>query len=120
MPLNNPFVSTVPTQQNWLAPTLLNGWANWIATSPTDGLNPIGYWKDSFGVVHLRGTIRSGTVNAQLFTLPTGYRPAAREVLMALSDEAVGRVGVLPNGQVFQELGTNTYLSLDGLTFRAV
>lgn len=47
----------------------------WVAGSSAPG-----YFKDEFGIVHLRGAIKSGTTSVAAFTLPTGYRPAVTVV----------------------------------------
>ena len=54
------------------ATPLTNGWVA--------GSSAPGYFKDEFGIVHLRGAIKSGTTSVAAFTLPTGYRPAATVV----------------------------------------
>lgn len=52
--------------------TLLNDWAN------HGGYVAAGYIKDLQGRVHLQGVVGGGsTVNAVIFTLPTGFRPPA-------------------------------------------
>jgi len=104
--------------QAWQTPTLLNGWVNFGS-----GYNSAGYWKDSFGVVHLRGLIKSGTATAGtvIFTLPAGYRPPAIELLQVqcyTSTYVIGRVDIQSGGNVVFQTGGNTFLSLDGLTFR--
>lgn len=55
---------------NWIAPTLLNSWAN------ASGGTPAGYYKDPLGIVHLRGRLNGGANGSNLFNLPVGYRPA--------------------------------------------
>lgn len=55
----------------WKALTLMNNWEyNGVGTTPA-------YRKDDFGIVHLKGSIKLGTVTAgtQIFLLPEGYRP---------------------------------------------
>lgn len=118
MPVFNPLA--IPTQESWQTPTLLNSWQNWGTL-----FNDAGYWKDSYGVVHLRGVVRNGTMAANLFVLPVGYRPANRELFVAYSatqssfTPTLGRVDVLANGEVYMSSGGNGFFSLDGLTFRA-
>ena len=65
------------TQEAWTAPTLLNSWVNYGSIYQTAG-----YFKDSEGVVHIRGVIKSGTTTAgtTVFVLPVGYRPSAYEI----------------------------------------
>lgn len=98
----------------WNAPTLINSWVNFGA-----GFNPAGYFKDPFGVVHLRGTVKSGTVGNDIFILPAGYRPANTEILACVSNGVLGIIEVSSGGNVNATAGNNTYFSLDGLTFRA-
>ena len=43
----------------------------WVAGSSAPG-----YFKDEFGIVHLRGAIKSGTTSVAAFVLPSGNRPA--------------------------------------------
>lgn len=107
-----------PNQEPWNTPTFLNSWLNFGS-----GLNPAGYWKDTLGVVHLRGTVKCTTPNTVIFNLPAGYRPPNRELFIVMSAGAgfattMGRVDVLANGDVQQMLGGSEYLQLDGLTFR--
>lgn len=79
-----------------------------------------GYWKDPFGIVHLRGMVAGGAVNSNALTLPPGYRPAAEELFAVTSNNLFGQVGVLANGQVIPfSPSTNTSVSLSGITFKA-
>ena len=56
------------TQPAFTNATLANGWVA--------GSSAPGYFKDEFGIVHLRGAIKSGTTSVAAFVLPSGYRPA--------------------------------------------
>src|SRR5579859_6036782 len=49
-----------------------NSWVSWGAP-----YFPVGYWLDPLGFVHLRGTLKLGTVGSSAFTLPPGLRPSA-------------------------------------------
>ena len=83
--------------------------------------DPPGFWKDPWGTVHLQGMLKSGAVGpaSNIFVLPTGYRPAFRQLFSVHVTGVAGRVDVAPNGQVSYESATaTTYLSIDGLTFR--
>ena len=119
-------------QESWKAPSFKNGWVNYGAT-----YNLCGYFKDSMGIVHLRGLVKNGSVAKAIFTLPAGYRPARRELQAAITSNkkvvkpnqqptgdlvtnVAGRVDVLPTGDVFAHSTVNPdWLSLDGITFRA-
>ncbi len=103
----------------WKAPTLLNGWSNYGSS-----LSIAGYWKDPFGIVHLRGVLAGGTLNQKLFTLPEGYRPAYL-MIFAVSTQDIslgslpGRCDVNTNGDVSMMIGAQFYFSLDGISFRS-
>ena len=100
-------------QEDWQTPTLQNGWVNFGS-----GFNTVGYFKDSLGIVHLKGLVRAGS--GTIFTLPAGYRPASRELhAVATHPDEMGRIDVLTDGQVSMVKGKNTWISLDGITFRA-
>jgi hypothetical protein len=108
-------------QGQWIAPTLLNGWVNYGGTYDT-----IGFYKDEFGIVHLRGLIKSGTGSAGtvLFYLPVGYRPSITNLIPTLSNNASTitpvSIEVYADGSVKLTLTTGTtWLALAGITFRA-
>jgi hypothetical protein len=98
----------------WTAPTLLNSWLNFGAPYCNAG-----YWKDGFGRVHLKGLVKSGTIPADVFVLPAGYRPGTQLVFSCVSMNASNRVDVLANGSVNIQSGNNGWASLDGIIFRA-
>lgn len=106
---------TVAPDEAFIAPTLLNSWVNFDVSLT----NPVGYYKDAGGIVHLRGFIKSGTVGSPIFTLPAGYRPTREEVFACSSNDSFGRVDVTPAGSVTLIIGSNLNASLDGITFRA-
>lgn len=99
---------------DWIAATYQNGW-----TTYGGEYAPAGYRKDAEGWVHLRGLVKSGTMGAAIFTLPTGYLPAYRYLYVAISNGAIGRVDVPTNGQVLAVGGSNAWISLDGMSFHA-
>lgn len=120
--LNSVYYSA--TGVTWTAPTLLSGWVNHSAS-----FTPAGYTRTitetangtSNGVISLRGLIRSGTANAgtALFTLPAGHRPANRILYTVASGGGYGRLDILPTGEVQFMTGSNSWYSLDGVTFLA-
>jgi hypothetical protein len=100
--------TTVPVvPQAWQAPVLLNSWAN-AAT-----FLPAGYMRDALGFVHLRGQIQTGVPPSVAFTLPVGYRPAARIDL----NTSYGTISVRSDGSVFVLAVTAGSAGLDGITF---
>lgn len=101
-------------QQAWIAPTLGNSWVNFDAVN----YNPAGYFKDTLGIVHLKGIIKDGTITSAAFTLPVGYRPPKIEWHAVMSNGAFGYCTVSSDGQVIPQAGNNASFSLDGITFR--
>lgn len=103
----------------WITPTLLNGWN--IAYTGT------GYYKESNGIVRLRGRITSGimTGGTSIFILPLGFRPNlhSKFILSVYSGTGtvqMGTINVNTNGSVTAEfLPGNTWVHLDGISFLA-
>lgn len=54
----------------WIAPTLINSWAN-----VGGGASTAGYFKDPLGFVHCRGRVMSGANSSNIFVFPAGFRP---------------------------------------------
>ena len=88
------------------------------------------YFKDSSGIVHLRGAVRcsgSCTYSSYMVRLPAGYRPAAQTVLGTISSAdqygagAFQRVNVETGGWISRATGQGgtAWVSLDGISFRA-
>jgi hypothetical protein len=116
-------------------PTFGDGWSNgtpsYICSGQSAGCveyNTAGFYKDSLGVVHLKGSIKldlnsCNGCSSIAFRLPEGYRPARAAVFDPASDRGDNNVFVLYDGH-FQLSspdgfsGTYNY-SLDGITFRA-
>lgn len=128
----NLFESNFPAQFNngivvedWQTPTLLNGWTNYNESGSATSYGPARFYKDPFGVVHLSGLIKGGTETTSgqtVMTLPAGYRPSRRVMFAVItSPNVVARVDVLSDGSVTPNAGTasTSYLSLDGISFRA-
>jgi hypothetical protein len=90
--------------------------------------NPIGFFKDQEGIVHLQGwgiTGPGGGLNS-LFTLPPGYRPAAGTVMILTPLSSVAAFiggsgasfgGLNLDGKVAGE--EEEVIVLDGISFRA-
>ena len=72
------------------------------------------------GIVHLRGLVKNGGTSSTIFTLPAGYRPNIRLLfLIEMNSNAVGRIDILPDGQVQPQGVNNAWVSLANITFRA-
>ena len=102
--------------------------------------NPVGFYKDPLGVVHLSGlagaSVRDHPTSKPecetgqqfrlpIFVLPDGYRPVHEERLGAVYNDGFGQVAIKPTGEVIAmfpppqlvAFGLN-WTSLDGLSFR--
>lgn len=104
-------------QQAWQTPTLQNSWVQYDTIFGTAQ-----YYKDSTGVVHLRGLLKNGTVTAgtSLFTLPAGYRPVMQMLYEVTSNDARARLDVKTDGTVTTGPGvSNLWVSLANMSFRA-
>lgn len=105
-----------PSPENWIAPSLLNSWSNYTGI----GFAPAGYYKDPYGIVRLRGFIRNGVIETNMFVLPAGYRPAYDMRFPAVGTDMFIQLQIGADGSV-KNVGviSNTFVSLDGLTFLA-
>jgi hypothetical protein len=97
------------------------GWADFGGSFP-----PAAYMKDSMGFVHLRGVVkRVSGAGLPIFTLPAGYRPEVQfEFFPVQATSAYGDVQIdgTPSGtpgRVALGVGTTSYISLSGITFKA-
>lgn len=103
----------VVVEQSWQGPIgYNNSWANYGTP-----LENVGYMKDSHGFVHLRGGLKSGTINASALTLPVGYRPSARVQFAVSSNDAFGLIQINSDGTIVPAVGSNVYFVLDGIAF---
>lgn len=94
-------------------PAYQNSWVDYSV-----GFFGAGFRIDAAGTVHLRGLIKSGTVNATVFTLPVGYRPDKELIMDAESNNAQGEVRIQTTGNVDVESpSSNAWVSLEGITF---
>lgn len=109
-------IQELALQPAWIAPTLQNSWVNYNAAIHV----PAGYFKDQFGFVHLRGTVKNGTIPGVMFTLPVGYRPVLRTILMTIANGAIAELYIDPDGTVNIATGSNVYFSISGISFRTV
>lgn len=100
-------------QEDWIEPTLLNGWENYGSPLAT-----LAFYKDEFSNVHIKGTVKSGTINQILFTLPEGYRPLNNLGFSCVSSGSISVVSILPTGSARITNGSNTDVSLDSISFR--
>lgn len=99
---------------DWITPTLSGTWVAFGAPYATPG-----YWRDSAGIVHLRGVAKSGAVGTTIFTLPAGLRPGFEMIMVSFSGGAFGVIVIQTNGNVVANSGSNASFVLDGMSFRA-
>jgi hypothetical protein len=95
-------------------PGFQNGWKN---TGPATDVTAA-FYKDPYGVVHLKGLIYNGPNDAPIFVLPEGYRPSKNAVQLVWRGSGSGKLNLLPDGSVEFQDGAAA-ASLDGVTFRA-
>jgi hypothetical protein len=89
--------------------------------------NPVGFYKDHEGIVHLQGIAMAGPASpAFVFTLPPGYRPAAGKLIVLeqlaesqviIAGSSVVLEGTDLSGKILGSEGKPVVL--DGITFRA-
>lgn len=110
-------VTPTLTQEAATTPTLLNSWVDFGG-----GYRAVSYWKDSQGVVHLQGAMKSGTTTSgtNLFSLASGYRPPSSIILSAIAPSGVcAGINIDSSGNVSALDGVSaTYTSIEGLSFR--
>jgi hypothetical protein len=112
-------------------PPFLDGSSNFSEAAPFK-LQPVSFYKDHEGVVHLTGTAKVGAetnpVPGLIFTLPPGFRPASgiTEIYTGIEKTAIfifGSNTVIAghdlSGDVFTEGAEGKPEFLSGITFRA-
>lgn len=100
-------------QEDWITPTFQNSWVNY-----SDSFSSAGYYKDTIGVVHLKGYVKSGTINTTIFTLPAAYTPSKTLYFAVPSNNAFGLVMIGSGGSVVCQFGNNSSVCLDSIVFR--
>lgn len=103
--------------ENVQTPTLLNSWVNYNAATNAAA----GYWKDIQGQVHIRGLVAGGVPSSTsvVFNLPEGYRPPLQEVFASAGNDAFAEIVIQAGGDVIIQVGSGTWTSLSGITFKA-
>ncbi len=108
-------------QPQWILATLRNDWVNF-----DPAWSQVGYMRDDFGFVHLRGLIKSGVtaVGTLIFILPPGYRPKLKGKFPIHSytgsgaPTSFGTINIRETGNVeIEYTAGSSWLSLDGITF---
>lgn len=106
-------------QEAWTAVTFLNSFSDFDAAN----FQPAAYFKDSMGIVHLRGLAKraSAALSTAIFQLPTGYRPAKHSEFGIMANNKFARLEVLSGGNVqvvaADDASWFNFFQLDGITF---
>jgi len=98
-------------------------WAQYSASAT------VGFYKDAWGRVHLRGAGQDGTPTSTIFTLPVGFRPPATAYFAIVANPTTGSIqtgetrvksdGVVEATRYLNGgSGAVTWWSLDGISFR--
>ena len=99
----------------WIGATLTNSWTDYLSGTGVAQYRKVG------DVVELRGTVKSGTSGAPIFTLPDGYRPPLQEIFYVYALPGGARLDVTSDGAVqvaiYISSGTNALVSLAGVRF---
>ena len=117
----------IEPQQAWIQPAYPANWGTYAGTEP------MGYFKDSLGIVHLKGNLSrtSGGVGVgipvDLMTLPAGFRPALSQYFELYSNNAAGSPDVscallIENTgavRLYDPACDTRFVALNGVTFRA-
>lgn len=96
----------------WTAVTFTGGWSKYADANYSN----VSYRKAS-DIVQLRGLAAGGSVPSSIFTLPSGFRPPAYLAIAVASNNAFGRITVGADGTVLCDVGSPTWVSLDGVHF---
>lgn len=110
--------STTPTTgADWVAPALLNGWANNGNTGTRVQPNTA-YRKDDSRHVELKGllTNTANPNNNNIFQLPVGFRPPYQCQFIVTGSSQFGIVKVNPDGYVLCA-ASDGYVQLTGIRF---
>lgn len=108
-------ITAITAQPTWTDISVFqNSWGNFGS-----GYATAGYYKDFLGIVHLKGLVSGGSVgiSTPIFTLPVGYRSLAKFAYGTVSNSAFGWIQIDTNGTVACGGGSNTNVSLDGISF---
>lgn len=107
---NSGYGTSTVTVPLWTSFALQNSWVDY---SPP--YTSAAYTKTSGGVIFLKGMVRSGS--GVIATLPPGYRPAMDVMYTTTSNQAASRIDIRADGTIFMSVGSNAWVSLDGIEF---
>lgn len=109
-------------------PQFKNGWEDF---EPASLLEPVAFFKDHEGIVHLKGrAIRATAESGLIFALPRGFRPATGKVIYSVvscqctggSPGEINISGTQPTEEINSGaiyIPNTDVIGFDGVTFRA-
>ena len=103
-------------QEDWITPTLLNGWVNRIPSSP------VRFRKNEFGAVDIEGAIKDGTLGVPAFVLPQGYgsvRYYPKVFGVQNYEGKMAEVTVMGHNFTIVKSSTTVWISLEGISYVA-
>lgn len=100
----------------WSVVTLTGGWANVAGGFIAAAVRRVG------DIVQLRGMVKDGTIGGSgvataICTLAAAYRPPSPMTFATIAGNSLGRININPDGGVYCEIGSNTFVSLDGINY---
>ena len=100
-------------QEDWITPTLLNGWTNRIPSTP------VRFRKNEFGRVEIEGAIKGGTLGVPAFVLPPGYRAEAHypKVFGALNYDRLLAELSISQSLFVNKSSSTVWISLEGISY---
>jgi hypothetical protein len=98
------FVDTIADVEEWREvgatgqPSFENSWVNYNSST----YRTAAFYKDPFGVVHIKGLVKSGSSGTTIFTLPPGNRPSLTYLVTGLQSAAAADcyITILATGDV--------------------
>lgn len=94
-------IKNIVTKENWIEPTLLNGFTN------IDNLKTR-YRKLTDGTVYVEINVNGTQPNKPIFILPQNYRPSLSAIFAASMNNLFGNILVADNGGVYHNSGALT------------
>jgi len=107
-------LESVDRSVDWITPTLSGAWVAFGGSEQAPA-----YSRTASGMVLLRGVAKSGTVPSTLFTLPAGFRPLGNRRFPVVANNLFGYISIIATGVVTIEAGSNVYVDLAAVSFRA-
>lgn len=96
------------TQEDWIEPTLLNGW------DIGDVTVPLRYRKNTLGIVEIQGQVAGGVMAVPIFILPSGYYSTSNLIKIPCTSDAVfGYAYINTSGHVIPITGSSAWFAFN-------